>query len=346
MGIVLIDGFDLYNGLDAANGGLGCKWTGSSGWMAMVAGRFGGQALGYVANNVTASATRALDVPLGSFGFGFAWKCDGVSSQSNYVYKAFLNLLHSAATASHFMLGVTATNQILIHRGDGVLLGSSAPNVFVVGTWHYLEVSGTIDDLAGAVRIKVDGVTIMDLTGLDTRNGSPTTIDAIRLVPNPGAATPRSQFVFDDLYMVDAFATLGERRVETVRPIADTADKDFVPSTGTDNFAMVDDVTANLADYVQGSVVGDLDLYEFGDLSSSPATIDAVQTSLFALKTDAASRNIAAVIDLSGTRSQGSDHALAATTMKHEEIFPTKPGGASWDASAVALLKAGPKITL
>ena len=88
-----------------------------------------------------------------------------------------------------------------------------------------------------------------------------------------------------DVYVTNGRTRLGESGVAVLYPSADTADADWTPSTGTDHYATVDETTVNGdAGYVASGTVGDLDLYEIGDLPFVPDGIHAVQVTMCARK--------------------------------------------------------------
>lgn len=337
MNILLIDGFDLYNGI-GANAGVQSKWALNSTFqMVTEAGRFDGQSFG-----TSVTTGRQLNRPLAaasaSISVGFAYKVTSLPSGNT----AFLHFLSDTT----YMVGlyVNADGSISAGRFTSLtaatVLATSVAAVIRQDTWHYIEAEITISDTVGVFNVYVDGEQVIALTNVDTRNGTPTTVNKIQL----GSTT--TAFLIDDLYVTDTAVRLGERRVQTLRPSADTATKNFVPSTGTSNYAMVDDVLADATDYVTGSTVGDLDLYELANIGGTPSVIDAVQIIAFAHKTDAASRNLALVADIAGTQNQSGNFALAASDMKLEYLLQAKPGGGAWDLAAVNALRIGPKVTL
>jgi hypothetical protein len=69
---------------------------------------------------------------------------------------------------------------------------------------------------------------------------------------------------WNDIYVNDG-TRLGPSRVDTLRPIADTAEADRTASAGADHYAVEDETTINGdTDYVSAATPGDLDLYEMG----------------------------------------------------------------------------------
>lgn len=349
MAITLIDGFDLYNGT-GANTGLAAKWTltnSGSTPVSLISGRFGGQAVRQslgTQSAQTGTIRRSLS-PSSSYSAAFAFRRSNLSESRPIFW-----LLSS----STYMVGLTSNSDGSLTAGrytaieTSTALGTSATSIIAVDVWHYIEVEIVISDTIGEFRVKVDGNTVISLTGQDTRNGTPTTVDTVQFGVTRSSTGLACLFDFDDTYTTDTSSSLGERRVETLRPAADTAQKDFARSAGADNFALVDETTTNGdTDYVQGSTVGNLDRYSIGALSSTPSAISAVQLTAFALKTDAATRNIALHCRSGATDSDGPNYALAASYGKFDRILETDPAtSAAWTSTGVNSLLIGPKVTV
>jgi hypothetical protein len=220
-------------------------------------------------------------------------------------------------------------------------LGRTGAPVLHAGTWHYIEVEGVIGD-SGAVRVYVDGAKVLDLAGVDTQQQTNAQAAIIQL----GYSNSSVTYLFDDLYVIDKATRLGERKITVLTPTADVA-KAFTPSTGTDNFACLDEAVPDTTDYVTASAPGATDTYELADLATPPAVIDAIQLTALARKTDAATRALALQAVSGGTIDDGPNLYLAASFTPISRILPTDPAtGAAWTAPAVNALRAGPKVTV
>jgi len=349
MTILLIDGFDLYNGT-GVNTGLQARWTttvGSGGSNAMITGRFGGQALRNTTGSGGASVfcSRTFSSAISSGSIGLAVRVNSLTPAQTI----FMHLRDSAGTYM-IGLGILSSGAITALRTTAIatstVLGTSAASLVSASTWHYVELEFVISDTVGEMRVYLDGTQILNLTNVDTRNGSPTTVQNV-VLSSANGSVPSLATDIDDLYITNSTTRLGERRVETIRPNADTSEKDFTPLSGTDNFAMVDDTTCDGdTTYVQASTAGDLDLYTTAGLSSTPTAISAVQITAFALKTDATTREIALSVKSGATSSDGSNYALAASYTKFDRILETDPDtAAAWDTTGVNSLEFGPKVT-
>jgi hypothetical protein len=346
MAIVMIEGFDLYNGTGTGTG-LGAKWSSATS-ASLVTGRSGGQAMRIGQGAGGANCTRTLPSTYNAFAHGLAFRAVTLPLNNN------VSPACAYVSAGTFQWGwqVNSSGAIVVYRYSsffaGTLLGTSANGVIVANTFHYIQIESQISATVGTVTIKVDGVAVLTLTGLNNKNAGTSTIDSI-CFGGGGAYGGGSGYNqdMDDMYFVDTNAAIGERRVETLRPSADVA-QGFARSAGTANFSLVNETLADGdTTYVQGSNVGDVDTYDFGDLSSTPFAISAVQMSIFGEKTDVTTRSIAAQVKSGATTSDGSNLALATTYAKLERIMETDPNtSAAWTATAVNALRAGPKVTV
>jgi len=356
MALVAIDGFDLYNGVGAGTG-IGGKWVvdATSGNLLLVSGRVGGQALfvgGQNTGTANAQVHRVLPSNYTDIGLGFALKVDAIASMNATTTNNIFAVLTDSSASVQVGLAVGNDGKLHAYRltgfNAGTLLGSTAAGVMVTGTWQYVEWGVTISDTVGVFTLKVDGVSVLNLTAQDTRNGAPTTVNRIyftQLLNNSTFSV--NNINVDDLYIVDSATTLGERRVQTCYPTSDVA-QGFARSTGSTNYTLVDETLANGdTDYVQGSTVGDVDTYGFGDVTGTPTTIDAVQVSAFAEKTDVTARQIALQLKSGATTSDGANFALTTAYAKYERIAALDPNtSGAWSASSVNALQGGPKVTV
>jgi len=342
----LLEGFDLYNGAAADGAGLLSTWQrpGTAGTVSLVAGRFGGQALQMRDATGNTSLVRRTWAAAGSnFSLGFAFRQTRFDLITN---DTFCWIEMNAAV--QLSIGLDCTNgQVIVYRGAGTTpLISSAVGLMSQGTWAYIELFGTIHQTTGTLDLYVNGSFIGNYTG-DTAALANVTYNGIAFRSQDGTGAA-SNSEFDDLFMTDTAARVGEARVETLRPVADTAAKAWTASTGTDNYAMLDEAQASPADYVTATTVNDLDLYELANLSSNPAAVYAVKAKVFAGKTDAQTRKIATVIRSNATDSQSADFALAPQGSSFNAVpLPLDPDGAvAWTTAKINALKAGVKVTV
>ena len=346
MAIQLIEGFDVYNGVQT-NIGLQANWNCvNTTNISMQPGRFGGQAAKFTFDASSSGTSPSM------------YKAFPGSTSCTYGFALYTDVLNdswSSTSAWQVALRSGTTNYInllfnpvagITVKRDTTELGSSVPGLFTSDNWYYIEVETVISDTVGVVRVYVNGTAVITLTGQDTKNGAATTVDNIIIQGGTTYNIQGGTYWYDDLYVTDTSTKLGESRVETLYPNADTAVKQWTPLTGTDNYAMVDEAQCDGdATYVYASSAA-TDNYDFGNLSDNPASVRAVQAVTFAKKTDTSTRNIYLQTVSGATTSDGSAQALLSTYTRFNRIMETDPNtAAAWTYTNVNAVKGGPKIT-
>lgn len=329
MAVVFMDGFDSYNGTGVAPTGVQARWTGA--FASLVAGRFGtGQAATWT--NGTGAATSPLFTAVAGFTCGFGVFMTTFSDTA----RAFTFL---AGATVHVALRFNVDGSITALR-DTTVLGSSAAGVLLGSTWHTVECEVVISDTIGRVTVYVDGVSVLNLTSQDTRNGATTAVDTFSRV----SAGPTLRL--DDLYITDsATKPTAALRIETLYPTSDGATLNWTPSTGVSHFGVVDEAQASTTDYISASLVGDVDELNMGDLATTPTAIEAVDVVLYALKTDATARTLFPGVKSGATISDGTAVPLSTTGGRFDRILAVDPNtSAAWTAAAVNALVARPKV--
>lgn len=346
MAILFMDGFDAYNGLLTSGTSIGADsgWTfPSTTQISIAAGRMGGQA---AYTNIFFSGRFAkYFTPTSQFVCGHSFY-QSTLSLSLAVVNPYISFFSDGTP----MMGLKVNSDGSISAcritalNNGTILGTSASNVIRGGTWHSIEFACSISDTTGTVTVAVDGVTVLNLTNQNTRNGTPTTINGVILGGcDGGFNTPN---LIDDLYLKDTLNLLGPMRIETLRPNADTAQKQWTPSTGADNYGVVDETLMSSTDYVSTDTVGNFDLYDFGNLSSSPSSIAAVEVVVAAAKDDIGVRGLAISVKSGASTSDGANNTLSSSYVAYSRILETDPNTSdAWSSSAVNALQAGAKVT-
>lgn len=350
MAVVFMEGFDTYNGLISSGTNLGADvlWQFpnlTNTFTGLVAGRYGGQA-SFSSIYATTYWSGFFSTPVSQFVCGHSFY------QNNLLLPvATINPYICFLSNDTSMLGlkVNIDGSISACRitslSAGTVLGTSAAGVIKSATWHSIEFACSISDTVGTVDIVVDGVNVLSLTGQDTRNGTPTTINRIIMGGNNG--TYNSVTRIDDLYITDSLTLLGPMRIETLYPNADTAQKQWIPSTGSTNYTTIDETLLSSSDYVYSNTVGNFDLYDFGNLSTTPTSISAVQVVPVAQKDDVGLRAIASTVKSGSSTTDSANFYLGSSWNLVPRIMNTDPNtSTAWTASAVNSIQAGPKVTI
>ena len=332
MTLLFADGFE--DGLSA--------WAVANGSFTIGTGRFG--------NGAVAASNVAMDTgltPSNSVIGGMAFKPNGAG--------AFMGFMDTASGFAHVGLSRGTGGEIVAHRGNAATISTTAGGVIPIGAWSYIELKTTIHDTTGILVIRVNGVEVLNITGVDTRSSGSTTntFRAGAVLGSPLGVGPGG--VHDDIYICDATGTfnnnfLGEVMVEHLRPASDDTSQ-WIGSDGNsvNNWDLVDEIgTPNTADYVASSTVGQRDLY-LPTSSSRPASnpVRGVMVSAVVQKTDAGTRTAKLMIreGAGGTERQSSELGLPTSFGELRAMWDRKADGTTWSVADVNALRFGIEVT-
>ena len=159
----------------------------------------------------------------------------------------------------------------------GVTVIATGGRLPIGATFRLFEAHVIIHGVTGVVQVWLDGILVIDFTG-NTLSSDTAQITDIRIgghkLTSIGASTGESMSIdFDDFAINDTAGTvnngrIGQGGIIALFPTGDTSAKIFTPSTGTNNYSLVNSVPIDYdTTYVQAGSVGDCDLYQKGNLS-------------------------------------------------------------------------------
>lgn len=303
---------------------------------AMVAGRFGGQAL-----RGASSATGWRSIPpTTQVVAGCAFRFTGAFNHASQQPITFL----SSNGNEQIRVGVTANGSIRILRGATVL-AESEPNIITQNAWAYIEFAVTLSDTTGTTQVWLNDFEVpeLTLTGVDTKNhATDTDIGRVQI------CLADISSLIDDMYCdYDGITRTGEGRIYT-RPVSGDDVVEFSRTAGAANFEAIDEVPANGTDYTYSSVLGDRDIFHVSDMEYTPATIFGVQLVMLAQKDDAGARALTPFLSSGGIEVQGAQFPLTLSSWIFSRTwYPTDPdGGGAWTKDAIDALKAGYEVTV
>ncbi len=271
-----------------------------------------------IATNLTLTTKPLVDPIENTWIVGFGYFAAGTVGTTISVMDA----AGTAQLALAFAAGTTANSfTIAVKRGATTLATSIE---LQMGMWHYLELKATIRTGAnGSYELRNNGDVLLSDGSENTANTGADGASVFQFNWGGGTATR-----FDDIYICDNTGGihddfLGDKVVLGILPTADGATNDWVPQTGSDNYAMVDDAAnAANADYVSSNTDADVDLYEFGNLTemADDGTLDAVMVVLSAAMLSSGSRELKVRVRASGGST--ADSATITVESKTTEGFP------------------------
>jgi hypothetical protein len=189
-----------------------------------------------------------------------------------------------------------------------------------------------------------DGNLLVEATSADTKGQAGSDlVEMIRFIGNNGGGTSDGPNIvsIDDIYVLDASTRLGQCRVSTLLPNADTADADWTPLGAGSHFAEVDDDNGDTS-YIASDTATDLDMFDVEDLAFTPQTVHAVQISWRARKDDAATREVRSRIRSDAAAANGATRTLTSSHLYYHDVFEEDPDVAGpWTGAAVAAMEIG-----
>ena len=197
------------------------------------------------------------------------------------------------------------------------------------GVWHYLEVKILLNSTTGSISVRVDGGTEETGTSLNnTRASSVFDIQRIQFFEGQTNHRMTSEAAFDDIYVADDSGTinndwLGSVEVVTVFPTSDGTVTQWTPSTGVDNYALLDEIPASDTDYIEASASTTRDLYGHGATTGS-SVIHGIMPSIRCENVRAGIGTVELLVKGSAESSSGTV-PLGQGKMLRSHIFETHP---------------------
>jgi len=201
-----------------------------------------------------------------------------------------------------FSLWALPIGRLGLYRGYGTTLLASSNLMFTNGIVHRLNMAFDFTNpTSGSADLWIDGDHNkgFSITATDLLATSATDVQAaaIEVAGDGGnqSSTPLDYDIDDFVFCYGAAQNIGEMELITSGPVADIQ-KQWTPSTGTDNFATVDELPPSTADFNSSSVVGNTDYQQFPALPVSPDSIFCITQALAMRKDEAGTRGFASAI--------------------------------------------------
>lgn len=164
------------------------------------------------------------------------------------------------ANLLHFRLGMGTDGSVYASRAS-TPLGRSDPCI-AAGGYHHFEAKTKIDDSTGYVEVRVNQVTVLNLTGKDTQNTANASAAQFAVDHRTeafGSTGGYGTFDLDDAFAWDDDASdpentvvdfVGDKGAYYLLPTGDTATADFIKTGSATSYGALDDVPPNGTDYL------------------------------------------------------------------------------------------------
>lgn len=355
MALIKADGFDLYAGGQS----ILARWPvalGGNG-VGTTIGRFGGGGYAIEITGGGDSDYFGENFPEeNTIGAGGALNLDPTGSYSG---KPLIMFRRNGGGSDQLSVHLNSNTSIEIRRGGGTgdqggipgtLLATTAAGIISINVWHWIEFKATCrTGVNGSAEVRLNGVTILSITGVNTANSGVDGIDQVRF--GSGASGSTTDNRWDDCIIWDTTGSVnndffGDTRIETLRPDGDTAQIDFTPDSGVTNWTQIDDATQDGdSTYVESAIPGDQDLYTTSDITGAPITFKAIQLVTYARKTDAGPGSISTVISEGTTITVNTPQVVVTSFTFLNDIHEINPDtSAAWTQTEIDGMEIGIEV--
>lgn len=322
MALLFIDGFDHYGTNDLLR-----KWSSGGGSISSTLGRRGGGCL------VNASCYKNLSSTYTTL----------ISGLALYIGEFVIGLPHVVLTLSQgsarlVTFGVTSAGEIACWNSSSNIIGRTKPGLIAQATWAYIEVKVVSGTSTGAIEIRVNGVSELILTNVNTSVSSFTSVGFAGI---SNTVIMGSTSRIDDLYVIDTSGGvnndfLGDCRVDAYMPTSEGATQSWTPTPAGVHYTTVDEIPINSSDYVESATSSAVELFGYTDLVNIPLNIFGIQVNSAARKTDAGARYINGVARIGGTDYASANLAVSDTTTYLHNIWDRSPAtSAAWTRTEI-----------
>lgn len=223
-----------------------------------------------------------------------------------------------------------------------------------VDEWTILEGHIVIDNSSGECTLKINGTTDATFTGDTQADATDNTVRSIWFRGGFGVGT----FGYvDDIAVNDTSGSYqnswcGLGGIFYLEPVADGDQNDWTPSSGTVNYAMVDDIPPdNATTFNQGELSGELELYEVDDCPQYVNTVNLLEVVYRAALATSGYNELTDIVKTAGTVYQGSETTIITITptfayYKGTAHYINPNTGTAWGTAEVSAMQAGVEITV
>lgn len=244
-----------------------------------------------------------------------------------------------AANTVQITIAIDTTGTISVWRGlaGTTLLGTSGV-VVTAETYQHVEAFVFFSQTVGTVEVRVNGVTVLSLSGVDTVASTLVESSQVSIGGASSNAAPTVVMDMDDIFCYDDTGSfnntfIGDRRVLTLFPNANTIQADWTAVGAATGYECIDEANPDGdTTYITAGVPGSPGpISEFG-VQNLPAGISAISGVVvveFARKTEAGVANTQWSVISGASETAGADKPMTEIYTYRQDVFETDPASAA-----------------
>lgn len=342
MALLWIDGFEGYGEslgtTPSPTGVLERKYslTDGTGTMLTNAGRYGGMAMyfGSSNNKLLTPALTTHDTMIS----GVNWYC-------NHDRNTDILVFFDTGIIGMWLRKKNNVSELELIRG-GTIIDTTVGLGISLSTWYNVQMKIKCHNTLGEYEVKVNGVTVLSATGVDTKFSTHDYHDTCCL-----RATAARAPTFDDWYVCDGSGSINNDFLGVCKVVRIDPDGDDTANwtTSTPSVNHYENVSGTVTDddtsYLEESTANTTDLFDYDDLSGF-SNILGIQVCTECKETDATSLGLKTPIESGGNQYDDSAQVIASpgyrTKMRIEGTDPDT--GIRWTESGLNAAKFGVKV--
>jgi len=231
-----------------------------------------------------------------------------------------------------------STGTIEAWRGQatsGTSLGITSVPVIVANAYQHIECVAFFSQTVGTVEVRVNGVTVLSISGADTCATSLVECSQVYIGGGVGGTLQFERTDLDDVFCYDNTTSynnsfIGDRRVLTLFPDANTATADWTAVGAASGYLCIDEAAPNDdTDYITAATTGLVSQFGLQNLPAGISVVNAVVMVERARKTEAGTANTQVSIVSGASTSNGVDKPLTEIYTYRQDVFQTDPASAA-----------------
>lgn len=247
----------------------------------------------------------------------------------------------NSGNVDHVRIAIDVNGYLIVQNGTGTTLFTSSGPVATANSWQHFEVKVTIDSLVGAVKVRREGITICDISGVNTRNSAiDSSVYSVAMsYPSSGGSVSMhiKDFVVWDNTGSRNNDFLGSVQVIRLKPDSDIA-MAWNKSSGAVGWDLLNDAPPVDTNYI-AAIASPIPAAAEMTLTDLPANVTSVKAVLpitRSTKTDGGDGSLQAGIKSSGSTGSGANRPITTAFTYYWDVQETDPAtGTDWTPAAV-----------